>query len=260
MIKIIDKDFQLFSKFKEFCKISSFGTRIYSHFLCYGYELDFVDFWVQLDDNSNIICAFCRLDGDFIVCLSDYSDYDEVSAFLDFQEKLSVTFDDRYSDKITTSFKCCSQGDILMFKGTDKKLIEYELVLPQLKEYHELLLTCESDDFYVPQYMSFLSDVARRQNKEMCTIYAIMSEDTLASCAMTVSQTDFSVILGAVATHPQHRKHGYAGYIVSQLAQSFSHLESVYIYTTIERNTRFYEGIGFEVCGRWTKLLMEDKD
>ena len=130
------------------------------------------------------------------------------------------------------------------------------MIIPELKEYHELLLTCKSSDFSVPEYMQFLSDVSRRQMRDMCTIYGIKAEDTLVSCAMTVSYTDTSVILGAVATPPEHRKHGYAGAIVRSLADKFLLEKDVYIYTTIEKNTRFYESLGFFVTGKWIKLLM----
>ena len=59
MIKIIDNDFVLYSEFKEFCKRDSFGTRIYSHFLCYGYEFKFIEFWVQINEDESISAAFC---------------------------------------------------------------------------------------------------------------------------------------------------------------------------------------------------------
>lgn len=253
MIKIIDKDFMLFDEFKNFCKSDSFGTRIYSHFLCYSYEYDFALFWVQIGKNCEICSAVCKLDKDIILCLSDDSGFEEIAAFLSFQDKLSVTFDVRYKEDIQSGVEDFSTGDILTYKGNDKAVVSFDIVTPDLKEYHKLLLSCESADFAVPEYMNFLSDVSRRQQRGMCSIYGIKIADELASCAMTVSYTDFSVVLGAVATHPQHRKHGYAGCIVKGLAEKFNKLDSVYIYTTVERNTRFYESLGFEVTDRWIK-------
>ncbi|MBQ7134241.1 MAG: GNAT family N-acetyltransferase [Ruminococcus sp.] len=253
MIKIIDKDFTLFDEFKNFCKSDSFGTRIYSHFLCYSYEFDFALFWVQVDENDEICSAVCKLDNEIILCLSNESDFEEISAFLSFQNILSVTFDASYKDNIDCDRNECSTGDILRYKGNDKNVVSFDIVTPDLKEYHNLLLSCESEDFAVPEYMNFLSDVSRRQQRNLCCIYGIKIADELASCAMTVSYTDFSVILGAVATHPHHRKHGYAGCIVKGLAEKFSEFSSVYIYTTVERNTRFYESLGFEVTDKWCK-------
>lgn len=133
------------------------------------------------------------------------------------------------------------------------------MISPDLKEYYQLLLTCKSPDFSVPDYMQFLSDVSRRQLRDMCTIYGIKNNNVLVSCAMTVSYTDTSVILGAVATNPDHRNHGYAGTIVKRLADKFILEKDVYIYTTIEKNTRFYESLGFCVVGKWIKFLMGDK-
>lgn len=257
MIKLIDKDFKLFSEFKNYCKNDSFGTRIYSHFLCYGYEFDFAQFYVQICDNR-VVCSVCNLESDFVVCACDNTDFEELSAFLDFQKKRSVTFDICYEKYINIESKTRCYGDILTYKNSAVSELDFELVTPELKEYHSLLLTCESDDFSVPDYMHFLSDVSRRQMRELCNIKGIYADKTLASCAMTVSYTDFSVILGAVATHPEHRKRGYAGCIVSSLAQEYCSSVPVYIYTTIEKNTRFYEKLGFVLSGRWTKFIMED--
>lgn len=257
MIKIIDNDFANKEQFKEFCKSSSFGTRIYSHFLCYDYEFSFVDFWVQFDDDEccDISAVYCRLDGEFIACFSEKTDFCEASAFLNFQAKSSLTFDSKYSEFLDIEHKEFASGDVLIYKGNDRCLPEFDTFVPALKDYHNLLLICESENFLVPPYLNFLSDTTRRLTRDLCSICGIEVDDTLVSCAMTVSQTDFSVILGAVATHPKYRKCGYAGCVVRKLANSFLHLDSVYIYTTIERNTRFYVGQGFVLCGKWTKYI-----
>ena len=258
MIKIIDDEFTLFDEFKSFCKLNSFGTRIYSHFLCYGYSFDFVDFWVQLNENNSITAAFCRLDGDFVVSLCGESDKEEVSAFLSFQDKLSITFDEVYAEWLDLEIENHSSGDVLVYKGNDSNTPLYDIVTPEIKEYHNLLLTCKSEDFFVPEYMTFLSDVSRRQQRSLCDIYGVRVDETLASCAMTVSYTDFSTIIGAVATHPNHRKHGYGGCIVKALAEKSKQRGTVYIYTTIVKNTEFYKTLGFEVTGRWIKYTLGD--
>ena len=253
MIKIFDSNFTLFDKFKDFCKIDSFGTRIYSHFLCYGYEYNFVDFWVQISDDNLITAAFCRLDGDLVVCACKEADFEEITTFLNFTDKLTVTFDCKFVELIKIDCSSISYGDILMYEKSKKDCEKYTASTPDIKEYHNLLLMCKSDDFFVPEYLNFLSDVSRRVQKEICDICGVYCDDKLVSCAMTVSYTDFSVILGAVATDPRYRKRGFAGFVVSTLAEKYKFLDSVYIYTTIERNTRFYESLGFCVCDRWVK-------
>lgn len=258
MIKIIDDEFALFDKFKSFCKLNSFGTRIYSHYLCYGHGFDFVDFWVQINESNSVTATFCRLDGDFVVSLCDESDMEEVSSFLAFQDKLSVTFDKAYDDCVKLELNNFSSGDILIYRGNDRTFPLFDIVTPEIREYHNLLLTCRSGDFFVPEYLTFLSDVSRRQQRDLCDIYGIKIDDTLASCAMTVSYTDFSTILGAVATHPNHRKHGYGGCIVKALAEKSKQRGSVYIYTTITKNTEFYITLGFEVSGQWIKYILGD--
>lgn len=253
MIKIIDKDFLYQNEFKRFCKRDSFGTRIYSHYLCYGYEFDFVAFWVQINDTGNITSAFCRIDNEFIVCINSDADFEEINSFLNFQSKISVTFDNEFSKYISACDGCVSAGDILKYSGNNKGYSDSDICVPQLKDYHDLLLSCESDNFFVPEYMTFLSDVSRRQQRKLCDVSGIYVDSFLASCAMTVSYTDFSVILGAVATNSNYRKRGLATNIVKSLAEKYKHTEKVYIYTTIEKNSRFYESLGFVVCGKWIK-------
>ncbi len=255
MIKIIDSDFELIEDFEKFCAIDSFGSRIYSHFLCYGYQFDFVDFWVQITEDHNVVSAICRFENDFILCLSDDSDFDEVSAFLDFQNKSSIMFDDSYDKKLKILCEKKHIGDVLTYVGDDKDILHCEIICPEPKMYHKLLSTCESEDFFVPEYFGFISDVTRRINKNLCLMYGIIKNNELVSCAMTVSQTKTNVILGAVATHPEHRKNGYAGSIVKTLAEQFLHLDNVYIYTTVERNTRFYKSLGFKATGKWVKFI-----
>ncbi len=255
MIKIIDSEFVHLNEFEKFCAIDSFGTRIYSHYLCYGHDFDFVDFWVQFSENSDIIGAICCFENDFVLCLSSNSDFEEISSFLNFQSKNTVTFDIVYADKLKITCDKTHIGDILTYFGNEKEVLHYEIISPEPKLYHELLLTCESEDFFVPDYLNFLSDVTRRISRNLCVMSGIIKENLLVSCAMTVSQTRNCVILGAVATHPDHRKMGYAGCVVKTIAEQFRYLDNVYIYTTVERNTCFYKGLGFEVTGRWVKCV-----
>ncbi|MBE6823841.1 MAG: GNAT family N-acetyltransferase [Ruminococcaceae bacterium] len=255
MIKIIDSEFKLLNEFERFCSIDSFGTRIYSHFLCYGHGFDFVDFWVQISESGCITSAISCLDNDFVLCFSSDSDFIELSAFINFQSKNSITYDIEYDDKLKIIYDTKLTGDILTYFGNNKDILPYEIISPEPKVYHELLLTCESEDFIVPDYFNFLSDVTRRISRNLCVLSGIIKDNSLVSCAMTVSQTKNCVILGAVATHPDHRKHGYAGSVVKTLAEKFRHLNKVYIYTTVERNTRFYESLGFTISGKWVKCV-----
>ena len=71
---------------------------------------------------------------------------------------------------------------------------------------------------------------------------------------MTVSHTEDAVILGAVATHPDYRKQGLGGYVVSSLANKHKDKNDVFIYTTIKKNTSFYQILGFKVVGQWVKF------
>lgn len=64
MIKSVEKND---GSFVGFCKRDVFGTRISCLYNCYSTDYDFVKFWVQTDDNGQIISAVSRLDGDVTI-------------------------------------------------------------------------------------------------------------------------------------------------------------------------------------------------
>ena len=253
MIKIIDNNFTRFDEFKSFCKLDSFGTRIYSHFLCYGYDCKFADFWVQIIDDM-ITASICRLDSDFVACISGNADIYELESFLCFQQKSTLTFDKKYAQDINLQCDNFAVGDVLKYTDFSVKNNENTIINPEIKDYYALLKTCESDHFFVPEYMYFLSDTMHRKNKGLCDIFAVSKDNKVVCAAMTVSHTEDAVILGAVATHPDYRKQGLGGYVVSSLANKHKDKNDVFIYTTIKKNTRFYETLGFKVVGEWIKF------
>lgn len=253
MIKIIDSNFAYFDEFRRFCRFDSFGTRIYSHYLCYGFECRFADFWVQIIDDM-ITASICRLDSDFVACILDNADIDELESFLWFQDKNTLTLNSRFARNIEKFCPNFISGDVLKYTDFTERNNENDIVDPEIKDYYNLLKTCESDHFFVPEYMYFLSDTIHRKNKGLCDVFAVSKDNKVVCAAMTVSHTEDAVILGAVATHPDYRKQGLGGYVVSSLANKHKDKNDVFIYTTIKKNTSFYQILGFKVVGQWVKF------
>ncbi len=229
-----------------------FYTRILSLCESYGGGYDFVGFWVQTD-GEEVTSAVSRFEDKFSLYLTQRSDFEEIAAFLRFQNAGAVMAAggfsvDLRSDRVIS-------GQVLRY--TDEYYnSELELYSPEVKPLYALLQSCESEIFRVPEYMSFLSDVTHRRNLGKCTVLGTDVDGVLASAVMTVSQTDHAAILGAVATHPDYRKRGLSRELVRTLAsQMTAQGREVYVFSASDVNTRFYQRSGFEICAEFTEFF-----
>ena len=231
-----------------------FYTRVLSLCESYGAGYDFVGFWVQ-EDQGGTVSAVSRFEDKFSLYLTDRSDIEEIAAFLRFQSAGSVMFNSRYSLGFD-SVKEIS-GDVLVYKdGT--YISDKEIFVPDIKSLYSLLKSCESDIFIVPDYLTFLSDVTHRSNLGKCTVIGTEIGGRLVSSVMTVSETDSSVILGAVATHPAFRRRGLSRELVRTLASRIaSQGRAVYVFSASEANTRFYLGSGFEIRAGFREMFLQ---
>lgn len=229
-----------------------FFTRILSLFESYGAGYDFTGFWVQETDGAPT-SAVSRFEDKFSLYLTDDSDLEEVAAFLRFQRAGSVMFDARYDLDIYAGSDI--NGKVLVYRG-ENYISNLELYTPDLKALYGLLKSCESAIFRVPPMLSFLSDVTHRMNTEKCTVLAA-GEDIPVSAVMTVSETQDAAILGAVATHPDHRRRGLSRELVRTLASRITREgRAAFVFSASEANTRFYENSGFEIVAGFKELFL----
>ena len=230
-----------------------FYTRVLSLFESYGAGYDFAGVWTQDDGGANT-SAISRFEDKFSLYLTDRSDLDEVAAFLRFQGAGSVMFDSAFGLNIHSKYAIT--GGVLEYKS-GRYNSEREIYAPDIKPLYELLKSCESEIFIVPEYMSFLSDVTHRRNLGKCEIMGIDDGGVLASSVMTVSQTEFAAIIGAVATHPDHRRKGLSRELVLTLASRITGQgRAAYVFSASEANTRFYQGSGFDAAYEFTELFL----
>ncbi len=221
-----------------------FCTRICSLYESYGDGYDFTGFWVQ-ELGGETVSAVSRFEDKFSLHLTDGSDLEEIAAFLHFQGAGAVMYDDRFS--LDFGNGQAIRGQVLAYRGA-YYISELEIYQPDFKALYRLLESCASDIFRVPPYLSFLSDVTHRMNLRKCTVLATGEGDIPASSVMTVSETTAAVIIGAVATHPAHRRRGLSRELVRTLASRIREEgREVYVFSASGENTRFYLNSGFEV-------------
>lgn len=229
-----------------------FYTRVLSLFESYGTGVDFVGFWVQETD-SGIAAVISRFEDKFSLYITDAADREELAAFLRFQGAGAVMTDARYPLDLLHHEEI--GGTVLAYRG-EHYISGKEIYIPETKDLYALLQTCESPIFRVPPYLSFLSDVTHRRNLSKCTVLGIAEDGMLASAVMTVSETARAAILGAVATHPDHRRKGLSRELVRTLASRIAEQDrAAYVFSASEANTRFYQNSGFESVAEFTEIL-----
>ena len=241
------------SDFEKLHSPDPFYTRVLSLYESYGTGYDFVAFWAQENDGETV-ALISRFEDKFSLLLTEKSDLDEVAAFLVFQGAGAVMFDGKYDLKI--SAKNVVSGEVLRYGGEDY-ISDIEIYEPDFSTVYDLLLTCESDIFRVPPKLSFLSDVTHRKNLGKCAVIGVSVGDVLASSVMTVSETGYAAIIGAVATHPDYRKRGLSRELVRTLSSRIrTQGRAVYVFSASPQNTRFYRNSGFEIAAAFTEYFL----
>ncbi|MBQ3264977.1 MAG: GNAT family N-acetyltransferase [Ruminococcus sp.] len=229
-----------------------FYTRILSLYESYGGGYAFVGFWVQEIDGT-IAAAISRFEDKFSLYLTAEADLEEIAAFLRFQGAGAVMAARGFSLDLHADHVI--EGQVLRYNG-EQYNSGLELYSPEVKPLYTLLQSCESDIFRVPEYMSFLSDVTHRRNCGKCAVLGTDVGGTLASAVMTVSETEYAAILGAVATRSDCRRRGLSRELVRTLASRITAQgRAVYVFSASEANTKFYQNSGFEIVAGFREML-----
>jgi GNAT superfamily N-acetyltransferase len=103
-----------------------------------------------------------------------------------------------------------------------------------------------------PAFEPWYVDVMLRQRRGLCRIACVRETEAAVATAMTVAEGEETALIGAVATHPDFRRRGYAGACVSALAaQLQAEGRQVLLSPKNEAAARVYAKLGFTVCGTW---------
>lgn len=254
MIKIADRYFDAGALLKAISKDDPFGCRIYSLYNCYGYNLPFVDFWVQLV-NDTCVTAIARLGTQFIVQLSNMSDVEEISSFLRVAGATSILCDNKYKLDVFSENK--KTGAVLKFFGVPCEIKEsYNLCTPSVKEAYELLALCREEGFEAPDFESFSLDVSHKLRHNSIRMIGLKENAALKAVAMTVAETQADAVLGAVASHPDSRNKGYGSFMVKSLTNELlKENKSIYLHRAVDKNISFYSNLGYKVQGKWCEYF-----
>ncbi len=249
MIKICDNDFNIEGYLNSLSVNNPFGCRIKALYNTYDYTLAFVDFWVQLVDNT-VTALIARMESTFILRLTDDADLEEVSAFMRVSGAENIICDGKY--KLDCGMERVSgpvflSSDIMPYENS------FKVFSPHIKDVYNLISKCRSENFAVPSYESFALDAAHKLSKNTLRIYGT-GDNKLVCCIMTLAETDNGAVLGALATDPEYRRKGYGAFLIRYINNKLvKEGKRVFLHRAPDENVEFYNKLGFKEFGEWSE-------
>ncbi len=237
MIKLVNKTEEL-----DFLPADPFSARITALFDTYGAEQPFALFWVQ-DEKA----AVSKIDGSVTLFAAENADFEELSEFIKVIGYSDITCAENVAEKL--GFAVDNSSYIVEYRNpvtADKTGILNDF---DKKEIYLLLCKC---GFSMGDYGSFLADICARLNKNTASMAAIAENGELCSCAFSLFNGRKSALFGAVATKENARGRGYAGRLVTYLADSRN--KKTFLFCRNDGLSEFYKKHGFEICGRWAVI------
>lgn len=240
----------------NFCDGDPIGTRVGAYLKAYRTNMDFAMFWEQINDGK-ITSAVSRIDGDMTVCVSENTDYDELSEFVHIIGFNTLFSQAEFFRKINLD---CVQGDILKFNGKNKfdDSVGFNIEPAAL---YDLVCRANSTEVRKEEYLPWLSDFTFRQRRNMLRAVGIYDSGELVSCAMTSAETSISAVISGVATDENFRCRGLAEKCVLALADSLIKLkkENIFVMTENGELTKYYKHLGFDKIGEWGRHMPQRK-
>ncbi len=240
------------------CEGSPYGSRIISYHTAYhGKKYDFLDFWIQRDKNSNVVCAFCRYYSTVIICGNSY-DKSETENFVNMlspssilcDSELNLTFD---MNLLIGETMACSRLLDAEYKP------QYEISklysdMSNLKSVYSILVSENENKGSLPDFESYFLDISHRIRHGVSNVYAVYDYfGNIISTASVLSVSKNTAVIGCVATAAEERKKGLATAVVSYITEKeLEKNRTVYLHR--EKNISIYEKIGFETVGYWNEF------
>lgn len=258
MILLNDFSESFKNNLKEICKASPFGARIISYYNSYsGRKYNFLDFWIQLDNDGKAVCAFCRYYSSLIIC-GEFFNCAEVNNFIKMISPSAVLCSDNFDLNINKKF---SSGEIMLC--TDIKQIftnNYKITktgsnMSLLKKVYTLLLESGFNEKSLPPFEDYFLDISQFIRHGCAQGYVVLDEsENVISTAAVTAMSDDSALIGCVATECSNRRRGLASELVGRITQELLY-EGKKVFLQRERKIEIYERLGFKPFGRWKEYF-----
>jgi predicted GNAT family acetyltransferase len=191
-----------------------------------------------------------------VLYLTEDADVDEVSSFMRVSGASEILCDGRFSPDFFGIKP--SQGVILSKEEAFSDINrDIRIVQPGIRDAYYLIVRCTGKNFQPPKFEDFYVDVNHKLRHNTMRIFGAKSGNKLVSVAMTVAESMYGAVLGAVACDPDFRKQGYASGVVKYLTNSLvAEGKTVYLHRAQNQNERFYSQLGFTEFGTWKEYKL----
>lgn len=253
MIRCVDGE--TLAVLRTFCARDAFGCKISALAHAYGTQTPFACFWLQTNGQGRVVSALARLEDTVILCASPDADFEELGSFLGVLGARTLQCGGEPAGFLQN--RPAQRGVVMrLVDELTKPAPPYEHN-PHLTEVYSLLDAAREPAFQPPPFKQFYVDMSHRVRHGAARCVGIRQEGALASCAMTVAETADAAIIGAVATSPGQRNQGFGGMVVRALARElWAEGKTIYLFRQQGKLRRFYENLGFCVCGSWREIAL----
>ncbi len=244
------------------CERSPYGARIISYHAAYhGKKYNFLDFWIQRDKNNKAVCAFCKYYSTVIIC-GQPSEKSEAEDFIRMLSPVNILCDD--SLKLDLGMKV-EKGETMectelseMSSGANIKIIRLSSDMENLKSVYLLICEESGNKTSMPDFESYFLDISHKMRHGFSEVYAVCDEEgNIVSTAAVLAVSQFSCVIGCVATSPKFRKRGYATALVRYITEKKLKTGRI-VYLHREKYISIYEKTGFKTVGLWNELTRCD--
>lgn len=226
-----------------------FACRIQSLYGTYPPSLPFVDYWLTADGRGQANGAIARSGTDYVLLLTDSTDLDEVSSFLQMTGAGRALCDGSFA---LTGYQHADSGVLLQASRPVAVTQNDSVYQPTLRDVYALLQACTGEQFQPPAWEDFYVDMNHKLRHGAARLCGIAKDKGLCAAGMTVAETAQCAVLGAVACRPDCRRKGYGTHIVGSLVNALLREgKVVWLHRAQNENAAFYQSMGFAERGTW---------
>ena len=236
---------------------SIYACRIGCCLQSYGLHSPFDSFYLQINEQDNVIGAAADYYHDLTLLLTAESDLDEWRCWAEMTGFHSLLCDTPllpdYSIEtgavMTLTHPLPAPSLPTGFTVTEQ---------PDLKALWHLLKSCENTDFAVPAYEDFLPDISHKLRHGTAVCRVLQKNGYMMAAAMTVALTEHTALIGGVATAPDYRRQGFGAYCVRTLCTDLNG-RTIYLMRDIHRHADFYQQCGFETTASFYMINEKER-
>ncbi len=241
----------------QFLTRDAFGVKLAGDVAAYGLSQPFAEFWVQLQEENQIVAAAGRLDGALTVCASPQEGElaDELRAFCAMLPSVAqVTgppgllagFSPLAGGVVMT---LCEEGEASASDGVRSELSPRDIA--------ELLCACEGEGMTLPECDALYVDLSHRLRHGVTRGRGMYEEGCLVSVALTTAEAGDQAIIGGVATHPEARCKGYSTRVLAALCGELKQEGKDVLLLCTGAMRPFYEQRGFQAVYPWAIVTVQ---